>query len=360
MLPPELAAAAGLLGLTAAAYLGDEERIAAHRAAALASGVGRRFVANGLLAAAHAHLRTAYGSLGDEDTPEGVAFHAEGERKALGIVLAGARVRAPVVSPGVGAERPEVLRQRGVIDGLRAQVRALRAQSGAEAPVSALLTAVRDRRLTYLSPAKLAALARTCQAIEEQQIPGVFIEAGCALGGSAVVIGSLKRPQRRFEIYDVFGMIPAPGANDPPEVHQRYSEIVGGSAVGLGGDRYYGYEADVERIVRRNLESFELDLEVCNIVLVPGLVQNTLTGVGPVAFAHLDVDWYEPSRVCIERLYPRLSIGGSIVVDDYHDWGGCRQAIDEFLAGLTGGFVTDDAPRSLKITKLTSAAGGQA
>jgi asparagine synthase (glutamine-hydrolysing) len=271
---------------------------------------------------------------------------------ALSKLRANAALLRAAHSERVAPLEAEVLRQREVIDGLRAQLRALRA--GAAGQTRVLLTSVRDRHLTYLSMAKLEALVRTCQAIEEQQVPGVFIEAGCALGGSAVVIGSSKRAQRRFEIYDVFGMIPSPGEHDPPEVHQRYSDIVQGTAAGLGGERYYGYEADLENIVCRNLQSFGLELEAQSIVLVRGLVQDTLTGTAPVAFAHLDVDWYEPSLVCIERLYPRLSIGGSIIVDDYHDWGGCRQAIDEYLGRLDGGFVIDDSARSLKITKLSA------
>jgi Macrocin-O-methyltransferase (TylF) len=249
----------------------------------------------------------------------------------------------------------EVLRQREVIGDLRAELSALRTAAAEQGKTRTLLTAVRDKRLTYLSMAKLDALARTCLAIEEQRIPGVFIEAGCALGGSSVIIGSTKRPFRRFEIYDVFGMIPSPGEHDPAEVHKRYTDIVQGSATGLGGDRYYGYEDDLETIVRRNLQSFGLAPEEQNITLVRGLVQETLTGTEPVAFAHLDVDWYEPSLVCIERLYPRLSIGGSIIVDDYHDWGGCRRAIDEYLNRLGRGFVVDDSARSLKITKVADA-----
>ncbi|HSW22414.1 MAG TPA: TylF/MycF/NovP-related O-methyltransferase, partial [Burkholderiaceae bacterium] len=249
-LPAGLKGSAGLAGVTASAYLSDEQRVALLCAAALHGGVSRRAVAHGLLAAAHAHLRTALGALGDGVPAADIAFHAECEAHALKAVHAGLRDRAAVAAVQTGGNRSEVLRQRGIIDTLRVQMRALRAGASVEAQTEALLVAVRDSCLTYLSPAKLAALARTCQAIEEQQVPGIFIEAGCALGGSAVVIGSLKRPQRRFEIYDVFGMIPAPGEQDPPEVHQRYSVITEGAATGIGGNRYYGYEADVERIVR--------------------------------------------------------------------------------------------------------------
>ena len=59
----------------------------------------------------------------------------------------------------------------------------------------------------------------------------------------------------------------------------------------------------------------------------------------PVAFAHVDVDWYEPVMTCLSRVFPSLVIGGSIILDDYHDWGGCRKATDEFLRKIPGQFI---------------------
>ncbi|MEY4519181.1 MAG: hypothetical protein RLZZ499_1780 [Cyanobacteriota bacterium] len=51
----------------------------------------------------------------------------------------------------------------------------------------------------------------------------------------------------------------------------------------------------------------------------------------PVAFAHIDVDCYKPVLTSLKRIFPNLVVGGSITLDDYHDWGGCRKATDEFL-----------------------------
>ena len=73
---------------------------------------------------------------------------------------------------------------------------------------------------------------------------------------------------------------------------------------------------------------------------------------GPVAFAHVDVDWYEPVKTSLERIFPNLTVGGSIILDDYHDWGGCRKATDEFLREVTDKIVLDDSAGSMKITKL--------
>jgi hypothetical protein len=59
--------------------------------------------------------------------------------------------------------------------------------------------------------------------------------------------------------------------------------------------------------------------------------EDTLHPQTDIAFAHIDCDWYDPVRLCLERIVPRLSAGAYVVLDDYNDYGGCRRAVDEFL-----------------------------
>lgn len=49
-----------------------------------------------------------------------------------------------------------------------------------------------------------------------------------------------------------------------------------------------------------------------------------------LAVLRLDGDMYESTREALEHLYPRLSPGGYLIVDDYHVVPGCRRAVDEF------------------------------
>ena len=89
-----------------------------------------------------------------------------------------------------------------------------------------LVRKIRDSKLTYLSDSKLVGLLRCVHSIEEKDVPGVFIEAGCALGGSSILIAKTKETVREFQIYDVFDMIPAPTEEDTEDVHERYRTIV--------------------------------------------------------------------------------------------------------------------------------------
>jgi asparagine synthase (glutamine-hydrolysing) len=65
----------------------------------------------------------------------------------------------------------------------------------------------------------------------------MFIEAGCALGGSAILLATVKNRRRPLHLFDVFGMIPAPTAEDTQEVHDRYRTIVEGKSSGIGGGK---------------------------------------------------------------------------------------------------------------------------
>ncbi len=217
-----------------------------------------------------------------------------------------------------------------------------------------LIAKIRDGKLTYLSDKKLASLLDTCEDLEKKTIGGIVLEAGCALGGSAILLASVKANDRPLFVYDVFGMIPPPTSEDTPDVHERYKIISKGESTGIGGDKYYGYEEDLYKIVLRNFSRFNVDCERQKVTLVKGLVQDTMQINQPVALAHIDVDWYEPVMTCLSRVFPHLAIGGSIILDDYHDWGGCRKATDEYLGKIAGEFSLDDSAGSMKITRTAS------
>jgi hypothetical protein len=69
-----------------------------------------------------------------------------------------------------------------------------------------------------------------------------------------------------------------------------------------------------------------------------GWFQETLralpAGFGAIALLRIDGDWYESTKICLEVLFPKVVSGGIVVIDDYGKWSGCREAVDEFLAGL--------------------------
>lgn len=215
-----------------------------------------------------------------------------------------------------------------------------------------LISQIRRSNLTYLSVPKLASIAQVVRHIERGGLPGIFIEAGCALGGSTILIAKTKNRARPLRVYDVFGMIPPPTPQDGRDVISRYETIRRGEAVGIGGQKYYGYEDKLYERVLSNLSAFGITPDTSNILLVKGLVQETMQVNEPVAFASIDVDWYDPVKTCLERIVPHLCLGGTIILDDYKDWSGCRQATDEYFSDKHPKFSMDDSAGSLKITRV--------
>ena len=190
----------------------------------------------------------------------------------------------------------------------------------------------RNERLTYLSRPALLDLSEAVLHIEASGLPGAIVEAGCALGGSALVLASAKSRARPLLVFDTFGLIPEPGAADGADVHERYDVIASGRAKGLGPDQYYGYRSDLLTSVHDMLTAHGYAPDVHAIRLVPGLFEATMHLDGPVALAHIDCDWHDSVATCLERIAPRLVEGGVMVIDDYDAYSGCRLAVNEFMA----------------------------
>jgi predicted O-methyltransferase YrrM len=216
----------------------------------------------------------------------------------------------------------------------RAQLRA--ARYGLPPHVERAIAQARAEHLTYLKADNLRELAAVVRGIEDDGLPGLVIEAGTARGGSAIVLAAAKSRERPMKVYDVFGMIPPPGEHDGQDVHDRYAKIAAGDARGVGGDTYYGYRDDLYAEVTESFSRLGVPVGEHNVELIRGLFQDTIRLDEPVAFAHLDGDWYESTMACLRRIAPLLVPGGRIVLDDYTKWSGCRAAVDEYFAGGEG------------------------
>lgn len=197
---------------------------------------------------------------------------------------------------------------------------------------------VQKEKLSYLNYPALIDIFYAAHQIEEKKIDGIFIEAGCALGGSALVIASAKDKNRDFYIYDTFGMIPPPTKNDGEDIQNRWEIISSGKAKGIRGGEYYGYIENLFEHVQQKFIDFNFPLTKNNILLIPGRFEETLKIEQPVAFAHLDCDWYESVHTCLSRIEPLLASGGMLVIDDYNHWSGCQKAVDEYFFDKQGNY----------------------
>jgi O-methyltransferase len=206
-------------------------------------------------------------------------------------------------------------------------------------PAETLAPRLRKAGLTYLSLKKLARIEAEMARLATSGVPGDFLEFGVALGGSGILIARKARQDRRgFVGFDVFAMIPPPTSDkDDEKSRERYSVISSGKAKGLAGETYYGYVDDLYTRVCASFAKYGVAVDGQDVTLVKGLFEETWPSRSrrPIAFAHIDCDWYDPVKYCLNAVAEGLSPGGAIVLDDYHDYGGCKQATEEFLAERT-------------------------
>jgi hypothetical protein len=78
-----------------------------------------------------------------------------------------------------------------------------------------------------------------------------------------------------------------------------------------------------------------------------------------ISVLRLDTDWYESSLVELQILYPRLSVGGVLIIDDYGKWLGQKRAVDEYFEGRPPYlFPVDKGCRmAIKISQSASTVG---
>lgn len=195
------------------------------------------------------------------------------------------------------------------------------------------ITHLRTKGLTFCGRSgKLETLYKLTATLERESVPGLFLEAGVAMGGSASVIAKVKAPDRELRLYDLFALLPPPSARDGAGARQAYERFLAGKITSLTDAAYLAHAKDLLDFARQTMRETGIDLETSNIHFVKGLFQDTLKLDGPVAFAHIDCDWYDSVVLCIERIADLVSPRGIMLFDDYNSFPGCREAVDAWLA----------------------------
>jgi len=84
--------------------------------------------------------------------------------------------------------------------------------------------------------------------------------------------------------------------------------------------------------VQKNLFSTEYSRE--KIYFIKGKVEDTIPKNAPekISILRLDTDWYESTKHELEHLFPRLSSGGILIIDDYGHFKGSKKDVDEYFA----------------------------
>jgi O-methyltransferase len=172
-----------------------------------------------------------------------------------------------------------------------------------------------------LGQARLSHLVQCCIDVLRDGIPGDFIETGVWRGGACIlmkgVLAAAGDQTRAVWVADSFQGLP------PPDSDQYPADA---------GDLHH-VEADLrvtEDEVRERFRRYGLLDD--RVRFLKGWFKDTLPDapIEALALARLDGDMYESTSDALRALYPRLSPGGWLIVDDYGAVEGCRRAVDDW------------------------------
>ena len=193
----------------------------------------------------------------------------------------------------------------------------------------------RVSRCTMLSVEGILANIRAVNHILRSRVAGDIVECGVWRGGSsmamALALAQANDTSRALWMYDTYAGMTNATANDV--------DHKGDGAAGLLArarqdkdleDNWVVAYAGLEQ-VKSNMASTGHPLN--RIRFIKGPVEETVPREAPEAIAilRLDTDWYESTLHELIHLYPRLSPGGILIIDDYGHWQGARKAVDEYF-----------------------------
>ena len=173
------------------------------------------------------------------------------------------------------------------------------------------------------TPGQLARL--TALATEAAAASGDFCEIGCYRGYTTVFLNKhldAIAPQKNYWALDTFGGFVAADVAHEQQARGKNS----------AEDR-----RAMGKFTINSRHWFECTMRLDGITRVTAhavAVQDyTFPASARFCFVLIDVDLYVPTRAALAKLWPQLSPGGIIVVDDCHEghvYDGSRQALEEF------------------------------
>jgi O-methyltransferase len=189
---------------------------------------------------------------------------------------------------------------------------------------------------TMLTMPRLDSLVSCVGTVVRDDVPGDLIETGVWRGGACILmraaLAALGDRARTVWVADSFQGLPKPDADRYPADDGDLFWTLDALAVSLGE-------------VMANFERYGLLDE--QVRFLPGWFADTLptAPIERLAVLRLDGDMYGSTMQALEALYPRLSVGGFAIVDDFGAVPGCRAAVGDYRAahGITEPLVHTDS-----------------
>ena len=174
---------------------------------------------------------------------------------------------------------------------------------------------------TMVGLKRLANVRQCVERVITDGVPGDLIETGVWRGGVVILMRAILEAydehERTVFAADSFQGVPPPNVSIYPSDEGSHLHTASALAVP---------RSEVER----NFDLYGLLDD--QVRFLQGWFRDTLPNapIERLAMLRLDGDLYESTIISLEALYPKLSAGGYVIVDDFWRWPMCRQAVEDF------------------------------
>lgn len=183
---------------------------------------------------------------------------------------------------------------------------------------------------TMIGFKRLDNLQACIEDVIDNNVPGDLIETGAWRGGATIFMRAVLKAygitDRTVWVADSFKGLPAPEA----ELYPADAEL----------------ELHKHDFLRVSLEDVKTNFSKYGLLdeqvsFLSGWFKDTLpkAPIERLAIMRLDGDMYQSTMVALVNLYPKLSVGGYVIIDDYNSVEACRQAAEDFRASNS---ITDE------------------
>lgn len=161
-----------------------------------------------------------------------------------------------------------------------------------------------------------------------QDVPGAIVECGVFKGTSFARFAMFRQLltncySKKLVGFDTFSRFPETKFNEDIKYRDQFVQKAGDQSISTSQLK----KVLAHKGINQGFELVSGDI----LETVPQYIQEH-----PelrISLLNLDTDIYEPAKAILEHLYPKITRGGILVLDDYGTFPGETQAVEEYFAG---------------------------
>jgi hypothetical protein len=156
-------------------------------------------------------------------------------------------------------------------------------------------------------------------------IPGSIIECGVFKGMSLIRFASFRNlsssNSKKIIGFDAFGTFPKTKFQKDQKMREKFIKDSGSSGIS---------KQQLMKVLKQKKIDQKIELIKGNIIqTIPSYVKKHPKL--KISLLNLDTDAYEPAITILENLYPKITKGGILLLDNYGVWSGETTAVNEYF-----------------------------